>query len=172
MIFICDKNSGEIKFFYSGDTSQIEAYPYEADNLAEAIFDDDPAVLERPQDYRVILVSGRALTYAKKPSMTLFFEDEGRELEHWIISGDGDEAILYIKIEDLHPLDELGTTYNKESLSSLQLYINEVLVDVEAEAVEELLFKVPLTSNEPGLNLIIRGNENLYLTNSLTLEVV
>ena len=70
MVFIYDKTTGQIKFFYSGNISQIANFK-EAENLAEAIFEDDPVVLERPQDYRIVVVSGRAMTYAKKPTMKL-----------------------------------------------------------------------------------------------------
>ena len=181
MVFIYDRTTGQIKFFYSGNISQLtsiqEAYPDEATNLGEAIFPDAPAVLERPHDYRVVLISNRAITYAKKPTMKLYFKDEDeKETDEFFIAGDGiNEVSLHVQIDGLNPLDEFGCIYDKDNLCNLQLYINDELVDVEAEQSMDPTtanFIVSITSNEPGLVLNIRGNDNLFLTNSVTLEVV
>lgn len=176
MVFIYNKTTGQIKFFYSGNISQIANFK-EDENLAEAIFEDDPVVLERPQDYRIVVVSGRAMTYAKKPTMKLYFKDDDEEeTDEFFIAGDGiDEVSLHVQIDGLNPLDEFGCIYDKDNLCNLQLYINEELVDVEAEQSMDPTtanFIISITSNEPGLVLNIRGNDNLFLTNSVTLEVV
>ena len=51
MVFIYDRTTGQIKFFYSGNISQLaniqEAYPDEATNL-RSDFPDDPAVWNVP----------------------------------------------------------------------------------------------------------------------------
>lgn len=179
MVFIYDRTTGQIKFFYSGNISQLtniqEAYPDEATNLGEAIFPDNPAVLERPQDYRVVLVSNRAITYAKKPSMKLAFRNEnGEDVNQSYVFGDGtDEAVLHVKVSDFHPLDEFGIIYSPDNVKNLQLYFNDELITVEAETSGDTnVFVVPITSNQPGLVLNIRGDDNLYLTNSVILEVV
>lgn len=174
MVFIYDKTTGQIKFFYSGNVSQIANFK-EAENLAEAIFEDDPEVLERPQDYRIVVVCGRAITYAKKPSMKLAFKNEnGEDVSQSYVFGDGtDEAVLHVKVSDLHPLDEFSSIYSPDNVKNLQLYFNEELITVEAETSGDTnVFVVPITSNQPGLVLNIRGNDNLYLTNSVILEVV
>ena len=120
------------------------------------------------------MVSSGAITYAKKPTMKLYFKDEDEEeTDEFFIAGDGiDEVSLHVQIDGLNPLDEFGCIYDKDNLCNLQLYINEELIDVEAEQSMDpttATFIISITSNEPGLVLNIRGNDNLFLTNSVTL---
>lgn len=158
MVFIYEKETGNIKYFYTGNMSQIGWYfknnPSLVDKWDEYIVEDDMLVISNLHDYRLVVVDGKAITYAKKPKLIL-------NLDKDTIKSDGEDvAVLSIELSDLHPLDR----YNKDKNYYLK-FNGEQLYKTDKN-------KIPLSSTDSGLVVSIQGDESKYRTNSVRLEVI
>lgn len=141
MIFIYDKNTGEVKAFYQGDIPQLHNYGEEAAGWGEAQFPDDPEVLNNPHDYKVVVYNGLPITYQKKPELKLIIDKDQ-------ITGDGEDfAVLKAGIDGVHPLEV-------EKYKKATIRINDKIINLEnGEEVEIASY---------GPSVIIQGDLNMF----------
>lgn len=141
MIFIYEKQTGNIKFFYQGDISQIHNFGDDAQGWREAHFPDDPEVIRNPHEYKVVVYNGLPITYQKKPELKLTFNKEE-------IVGDGEDfAVLRAEIIGAHPLEA-------DRYKNAEIIINNEQITVEdGEEIE-------LASHGP--EILISGDMNVF----------
>lgn len=158
MVFIFEKQTGEIKCFYTNNISQIGWYfkdnPSLFDVWDEYIVDDDLNVINNINDYRIITVNGKPITYAKKPTLKLSVDKN-------IILSDGiDTANITLELSNLHPLEEQLITEHKYCL------------DINGQKYETTDTTIPITSEESDMTIIVSGDKNKYITNTVEIGVI
>lgn len=132
----------------------LETYCYHMPNMINylsSIYSNED--LYNYRDYRVIEKDNERFLY-KKPTLKLSVDKN-------IILSDGiDTANITLELSNLHPLEEQLITEHKYCL------------DINGQKYETTDTTIPIISEESDMTIIVSGDKNKYITNTVEIGVV